>query len=475
MFFSFSLAENTTFDSTYVLDDTSYRNSNPIQHFGTDAFFIFNAESPSTELHLIAIKLNISEVYNFTYNYSVLTLDLWINDAEIGDFHNLSFHKIFNNFTWDETSLIWNNRPLENSGYNSTSFYSMIIEGESASDVFYNFDITSLIDDCVSKNETECSFLIRPVYINTATGDNFYFRSKEHTTPAQRPSFTIYYDICSESWQPQYDSCLVNDTQLKFYTDSNACGTTVDLPFDNGTYVGCNYCSEDIDTIISGCIWNGSGSYTTTSYQDNNYFSCCTVTSIMADCSIEYSPYNTSLITPCELGMTDFEVNYDVEALYGIKSQDKVFWKYWINNSNMTEDYDCISYVKIYDNGTIGELIQVNPIYEKRVNRLFSLEATYDDREYFHSSNGLGNVYFTNENLVVDGRDYLFGIQCTGNNEKLNSEKIVQVGYETFGTPIVATVWGIGNVLGILLLIFGLVFIASIIGYFVVKLKGGFQ
>ncbi len=48
---------------------------------------------------------------------------------------------------------------------------------------------------------------------------------------------------CTESWSAQYDRCLKNDTKLKYYADTNECGTVSSLPTDNNTYVSCDYCA----------------------------------------------------------------------------------------------------------------------------------------------------------------------------------------------------------------------------------------
>ena len=50
---------------------------------------------------------------------------------------------------------------------------------------------------------------------------------------------------CEENWVEQFGSCLLNDTKLKQYSDTNACGTASLLPEDNSTFVSCDYCTLD--------------------------------------------------------------------------------------------------------------------------------------------------------------------------------------------------------------------------------------
>lgn len=60
---------------------------------------------------------------------------------------------------------------------------------------------------------------------------------------------------CTENWTEFYSECLTNDSKLKYYFDQNECGTTNNLPTDNGTYVGCDYCTPSLINV-SLVEWN---------------------------------------------------------------------------------------------------------------------------------------------------------------------------------------------------------------------------
>ncbi|MDP3698654.1 MAG: hypothetical protein Q8R47_03635 [Nanoarchaeota archaeon] len=69
--------------------------------------------------------------------------------------------------------------------------------------------------------------------------------SNSSTTPVV-DSIKITYatkPACVENWIAQYGTCLMNDSRLKSYLDTNGCGTTATLPSDNGTAVICDYCA----------------------------------------------------------------------------------------------------------------------------------------------------------------------------------------------------------------------------------------
>ena len=68
------------------------------------------------------------------------------------------------------------------------------------------------------------------------------FLSSDSTGTPSLDTLTVTYlqQYCIENWTEQYDVCQSNDTRVKYYTDLHSCGTTADLPEDNGTMVSCN-------------------------------------------------------------------------------------------------------------------------------------------------------------------------------------------------------------------------------------------
>jgi len=114
--------------------------------------------------------------------------------------------------------------------------------------------------------------------------------------------------LCQESWQANYGSCLTNDTQLKWYADANSCGTANELPADNGTYVSCNYCSENITgPYYTSCAPTDNQ---TRYYTDQNYNSCCAITGLTSDCSIVNNASYANTTVSCDYCTTSwYEIN----------------------------------------------------------------------------------------------------------------------------------------------------------------------
>jgi len=279
-------------------------------------------------------------------------------------------------------------------------------------------------------------------------------------------STTTHFSICVPDWVcVNYSVCNTSDLQqCNGVFDNNLCNFSYTGDFSEFAPQSCNYCSEDIvKQYTSNCTWNGIEFTRSYIWADNNYYSCCVLTNITADCSILFSPYNESGMEACALLEDDFELGIDLEVYFGFGvgglASDKVAGKIWLNDTNNT--YYCLSYVKT----TEGKLMQTNPPYTKRTQGLFQLIGKeIEDREFFVTQNGLANVYWTDNNLVIDGRDYIFGVECSGGGNKLNSERLSKVFYDPVNAPITRWFWlrenAVSLFLGFLVLIFLILFVA---------------
>jgi len=456
MLFSFSSA---TTINTSILNDGHVRSSAPSNNYGSSAQLSIAGGSTK---YFGYYEIDLSNYTSYQNDSSLQNITFKLTIQQGSGFNSNPLNFYYCNDGFNELNITWNNQYTEVINCNSSYFYQFSTAYSfSDGEKFPELDITTLFN-----NDNDGLFTIK-ILPNTDTSTAMWLfpYSDETATTSYKPVITIEYELCSEDWQPFYGTCNSSDLQLKWYVDSNNCSTTNNLPVDNGTYVACNYCSEDLEQLQANCEFNGTDFYSETTYQDNNYYSCCAITGIVSDCSVDNTPpYNESSYSLCNYYEDDFEIEYDEQALYGLTINEKVYWKFYINDSNMTEDYDCISYIKHMHNGTLGELIQVNPTYIKKVESLISLDDSFDDREYFKTVNGLGNVYFTKDNLVMDVRQYLFGIQCTGNGQKLNSERVVTTEYEKLNTPITLAFWSYDNMDALFLGVIIFIFVVGLIG-----------
>lgn len=162
---------------------------------------------------------------------------------------------------------------------------------------------------------------------------------------------------------------------------------------------------------------------------------------------------NASALIP----VVNFTLDLDDDVYYGISSNDYVYGAITMNDTNSVSY--CVSYIKTNDTGM---LIQTNPKYTEKTEIMISINPNEDTREFFNARSGIGQVHWTKDNLVIDGRQYLYGVQCYTSEGMQKSEKLVYVGYEKFNSPITRYFWVDSNMMP-LMLFFLFCLIASLI------------
>lgn len=340
---------------------------------------------------------------------------------------------------------------------NSTDTWHNIENNCSFTDSIKTYDLSSILTTTEDVNN---------LIVRGNTTDNTCIAMKLMVDYVQ-PSFDGEY--CQQNWTPNYGSCLINDSMVKYYTDLNSCGLYDELPIDNGTYFSCNYCSETLNYLEGSCyLYNGTW-IKDRLYSDSNYYSCCAITGIYSDCSIDFFPYNETQTINCTVLTQDFNLQLDSDVFFGFKltKDNKVYGKIFINSTN--ETFECISYVETL----LGDLIQTNPVYSPPTTSLISIFAKdIDNRETFQTKNGLANIYWSSENIVVDGRDYIFGVDCSGGHgSKLTSQRQVTVLYESVNSPITRLFWFKENIIPVALGLIFLLIIILMLGYLYMRFK----
>lgn len=275
-----------------------------------------------------------------------------------------------------------------------------------------------------------------------------------------------HFTICNPNFVCDgYSACNISDMQTcNSATDTN-CGSTYTGNYSEFSPQSCNYCSEDIDQIRGNCHWNGTNYVQLVNWTDNNYLSCCVITGLASDCDILTYPYNiTNYELICSPGTSpienDFELTIDDSVYYGFGwgglHSDKVSGKLYINGSN--ETFYCISYILTTDEN----LLQTNPSYTQRTS-LALINREVEPREFFVTENGLASIYYTDDNLIIDGRQYVFGAECSSATQHLVSSKLVNVYYKPINEPITRFFWFNENITGFLIILFAIIFVIVII------------
>ena len=262
---------------------------------------------------------------------------------------------------------------------------------------------------------------------------------------------------CNESWTAVYGSCLINDSRLKTYNDTNACGTVFNLPADNGTYEACNYCSEDLTQVTTNCT-NGTQNV---SWIDNNFATCCFLTNITADCSILYDPFNVTTTQNCTTGnlINNFTCQYDTKPYM----KDKI--------NVVCEMPDNETYCCVINTIQDGELVATCPEYQDASTSLLSLRSEEETRTCFTPQQRLLNGYYTTKSLITD-RNFRLQVLCTSNNKTIRSEYFVAPMYSRPDWFMGRYVWLTRNIFYVIGALFSILLVVLLLGYYYRKFKG---
>ena len=217
-------------------------------------------------------------------------------------------------------------------------------------------------------------------------------------------------------------------------------------------------CNEDIEEVVGDCI-NGTR---TSSWVDNNFYTCCYVTELEADCSILFSPFNETVIENCsevpicEENLTiNFTCQYDAIPILSNKINVQCEMP-----SNQT--YCCV--VNILQNGT---LLQTNPEYKKSTNALVSWKVGEEEpRTCFEPSSRLLNAFYTSKNVRTD-TPFTMEVICTSNDgTTIKSQHCITPTYDKPDWIINRIIWTKNNVayilIGLLITLILVLIIASL-------------
>lgn len=242
---------------------------------------------------------------------------------------------------------------------------------------------------------------------------------------------------CHPNWVEDPYTCQTDDTYFSTYTDTNACNSTENLPPTNGTYQYCNYCSEDLLQILGQCEEDGTQ---TVDYVDFNAITCCAVTDLISDCSIEYYPYNETTSQAC-LYFNNTMGDITCQNIPNINPREKEYCLAHIPNQYLNETFKCISSITSQET---GEILQTNPEYRERSNSWFDFREDPETREYFAPANALVNFYYTDKNLQPE-ENYVLTIDCSSQQRTLSSSMLLEMRYEDYEFVFFRTKWLMEN------------------------------
>lgn len=264
---------------------------------------------------------------------------------------------------------------------------------------------------------------------------------------------------CMENWVANPINCQVNDSYFLTYNDTNVCNTTFNLPLDNGTYQFCNYCSEDLIQTLGNCTIDNNQ---TVDYIDFNYLTCCQVTNLSSDCTIEYYPYNETTSQYCDYYPVEIgELTCPSQFDFTIREKEYCLAQIPLNYSN--ESFKCYSYVVVA--GETHTILQTNPEYRERTQTFIDLGKDPETRTYFEPANGMVNFYITDKNLLPE-YNYILDVRCCSDQRCLESSHPFTLGYQSQEYVFFRTKWLMANapyIIGGIILLFLIIGVLIII------------
>ena len=276
---------------------------------------------------------------------------------------------------------------------------------------------------------------------------------------------------CIENWSiTVYGECGIDDLMLKTYEDVNNCGSTNDLPVDNGTFIPCNYCTQNIISNSTECV----GGWQTTTYTDLNYSTCCEITGLESDCDILVPPYDEGTrdacippvnnVTDCEEYnlTTDFLCRYDPKPL--LKDKMNLVCIMPDNDS-----YQCV--VNVFQD---QNLLATTPEYKEEGNILLSFSSRQPDaRTFFTPDLRLLNAFYTSKSIVTD-TPFVVEVLCTSNNVDIVSQVCVTPEYEGQTWILGRSKWASDNASLLIWIFITFLIVAGIIFYVVKVARSGY-
>ncbi len=207
---------------------------------------------------------------------------------------------------------------------------------------------------------------------------------------------------CTENWNVNYGTCLSTDTQLKWYTDQNSCGTKTSLPADNGTSVSCDFCTPVWTPQNTSCT---PGDAFTTWYSDVQ--NCYAQTGLVGDLATK--PANLS--QSCDYCAThgcagSFQAL--LNSTYVLNASNTTTW--FIDAREKTQAW--LEITALNSAGNAEGKVTIIEYNHSRVNGTFSTPSVIDLKKQVEINSSLSQVtavkiilYYTDEELQKAGID----------------------------------------------------------------------
>ncbi|MBR9703783.1 DNRLRE domain-containing protein [Candidatus Pacearchaeota archaeon] len=238
-------SENT--DDTYV-----YENIDTV--YGEDDFMYIRNYTDLTKNILIRFNtLNIPK-YALIDN-AELFLYVDGNDLFGSDSYNVSVHKIYNSFNWNESTTKWSNRPSE-SDYNLT-YLDKIKFSDGDENSYFSWNVTPAIKE---KNDNESFYIIAIENDGGDDNDDLKIVSKDHDS-SNKPYLNVTYRLKGIIPENVSETPFYTNVSNPYYVDleEDECQNVtwwVNATGDEGDYIFFAFANKTSDMSVGNITSN---------------------------------------------------------------------------------------------------------------------------------------------------------------------------------------------------------------------------
>ncbi len=232
--------------------------------------------------------------------------------------------------------------------------------------------------------------------------------------------------VCDENWQAGYTGCSISDTRTKYYADANACGSTEDLPADNGTTESCDYCTPSwTETNGSSC---GKDDIITATFRDAN--NCYETTGLQSDNNKPQNrTYSCDYCTPSFVcgGYSDCSGNNQKTCVQA-NDMNNCYSQTELSSDSYSGDYSEFTASCAYDT----EKPSVNSAIAAGIGNTLTVMANITDKSPITAvahitkdNNAVMNLTLTNTNIASGGASGIYA--ASANAAGLDGAYIVSI------------------------------------------------
>lgn len=169
--------------------------------------------SDGSDNRSILIKWNVTSLSGQLIDNALLRLQFDINLLDAGDYYNISAHKVFINYTWDSSTVVWNTKPNVSRDYNSTIYDSIKFTDSSAVDTYHAWNITDMVSQSIAEGNLSVLLQIIDSGGTVALTDFLTIRMSESSLSV-RPELVVTYHSADVTY-PQFSGLANNASAPK--------------------------------------------------------------------------------------------------------------------------------------------------------------------------------------------------------------------------------------------------------------------